>query len=61
MTKVEIDSRTYKVVRTKDCEGSCSNCAFALNACPHSDEWPYYPLCCEYESENDFVHFERID
>lgn len=60
MTKVEIDNHTYKVVRTKISEGSCNNCSFKWGVCPRSDEWPWYPLCCDYETENTFAHFRII-
>lgn len=61
MTKVEIDGKTYRVKRTKFPFDACDRCSF-LRAfrCPRVDN-DFDLLCNDYDIDERYSYFERID
>lgn len=61
MTKVEISGFTYRVKRTKFSDVACARCSF-LKAirCPRADD-DCELLCNEYDIDERYSYFERID
>lgn len=61
MTKVKIGDHEYQVVRSKLELSPCEKCSFEVPDCPLGDEWPYWPLCIDYEVINVHAYLKRID
>jgi hypothetical protein len=61
MTKIEIDNERFEVIRESANEEVCKKCYFDCLKCPVSDEWPYFPLCNDYEDDNTVAYFKRIE
>lgn len=61
MTTIEIDNERFKVIRENIFKVDCRKCYFCGLKCPRSDDWPYYPLCDDYEDYDTGAYFEKID
>ena len=60
MTKIEIDGKKYRVRRTQACM-ACMLCYFYDKQCPSSERFNTPLLCNEYDYNEKFSYFERID
>jgi len=61
MTKIEIDGKTYRVRRTQKAHSACLFCYFCDKQCPRSERFNTPLLCNEYDYDEKFSYFERID
>lgn len=61
MTKVEINGKTYRVKRAKLINEACNRCSFCDDdRCPRADN-DLDLLCNEYNIDERYSYFERID
>lgn len=61
MTKIEIDGKTYRVRKTQKDHTACSSCYFCDRRCPPSECFNIPFLCNEYDDDEKYSYFERID